>query len=258
MSMHGSIIHGKGAAVLAVFLMASCTSGSSDPAPTGTGPTDPTASDVRVLNDCPALPCQGLLEPGDYRWEYRSTPNEPAIAFTVTSPGWTWYYSGGFRIVADHSPTIEGLYIADGIYFLHDPAIASQDCEESVLPGVGRSVDELVGWLEAAPGLAVTEPSPVKVGGLDGMRLDIRIDPAWKRTCSFSEKMPVVQLIFSGAKLGGYLWAIVPGQSMRWYILGSDDGTLIVALEDDPGGLPHGELLRTGSEIVESLEFSPA
>jgi hypothetical protein len=34
-------------------------------------------------------------------------------------------------------------------------------------------VDDLVAWLKAAPGLAVGEPTPVTVGGLDGVQLDL-------------------------------------------------------------------------------------
>jgi hypothetical protein len=115
---------------------------------------------------------------------------------------------------------------------------------------------DLVGWLESAPGLTVSEPTPVRVGGLEGMQLDIALDPAWKRTCFFSEGEPAVPLIFNGAELGGYQWTIVPGQSMRWSILDSKDGVVIVALEDDPGGLPHDDLLASGSQIVDSLVLS--
>jgi hypothetical protein len=238
---------------LAVFFSVACTSTE----PRSPAPSDPsTPPSARILNDCPELPCQGPLEPGAYRWEYRSTPNEPTIAFTVPSPGWTWYYSGSFRIVSDSSPTIHDLYVADGIYFLRDPAIAAQDCEETEEPGVGRSVDDLVGWLETAPGLAVSEPAPVTVGGLDGMQLDLRIDPAWMRPCFFSEGRPAVPLVFSGAEFGGYNWTMLPGMRLRWFILDSADGVIIVDLEDNPGGLSHRELLHTGTEIVDSMVFS--
>lgn len=240
---------------VAVLVSVGCTTTENEPPVTTSDPASPSADTV-VLSDCPELPCQGQLEPGAYSWEYGSTPNEPTIAFRIPSPGWTWYYSGSFRIVADASPTIHDLYVADGIYFLRDPAIASQDCEETEEPGVGRSVDDLVGWFETAPGLTVSEPTPVTVGGLDGMQLDLRIDPAWKRPCFFSEGRPAVPLVFSGAEFGGYNWTMLPGIRLRWFILDSADGVIIADLEDDPGGLSHRELLQTGTEIVESLVFS--
>jgi hypothetical protein len=67
-----------------------------------------------------------------------------------------------------------------------------------------------------------------------------------------------VPLIFRGAELGGYSWAIDPDQWMRWYILDSDDGVIIVDVEDCPDGLSHDDHLRTGTDIVESFEFSAA
>ena len=102
----------------------------------------------------------------------------------------------------------------------------------------------------------MSDPTPVTVGGLDGVQLDIELDPAWKEPCFFTEDIPTVPLIFSGAELGGYHWTMLPDRSMRWYILDSDDGVLIVDLEDGPGGVPRDELFRTGEAIVETLVFS--
>ena len=259
MSLYVSMIRRMGAAVLALSLMASCSGGDADPnAPSRTDAAGSSESNVRILtaSDCLESPCQGLLEPG----EYRSTLFDPTVDFQVTSPGWTWDYfgtfqSGNFRLIADgyHEP----LYSSDGIYFLVDPAIASRDCKETEEPGVGRSVDDLVAWLEAAPGLTVSEPNPVTIGGLDGVELDLRIDPTWKRTCFWSEGLPAVPLIINRSDVGGYTWAILPAQSMRWYVLDSDDDVMIVDIEDGPGGMSRKDLLRTGSKIVNSLAFSP-
>jgi hypothetical protein len=246
----GSIV---GTMVFAMLWVASCSRASDPSAPSSPGGTGSTSSGPSMLDlsDCPELPCKGTLVPGGYRWTF----SDPSIAFTITSPGWTWYYSGSLRIVADETPS-DGLHMSDGIYFLRDPSIASQDCVETAEPGVGRSVSDLTAWLEAAPGLAVSKPTPVTVGGLDGMQLDLQIDPAWNRTCFFSEGLPAVPLIFNGSDLGGYAAAMVPDQWMRWYILDSDDGVIIVDIEDSPGFLSHDDLVRTGSEIVESLAFS--
>lgn len=252
----GSASSGVVATIFAMLLVASCSS--ADPDPRATSPADVAespSSNVRILDDCPELPCEGPLEPGKYRWAF----HEPTIDFEVPSAGWSWSFSGGgnFRIIADDTMTHEGLYVSDGVYFLHDPTIASRDCEDGSQPGVGRSVGDLVAWLESAPGLTVSEPAPVTVGGLEGTQVDIALDPAWKRPCFFSEGMPAVPLIFNGAELGGYQMTIVPDQSMRWSILGSDGGVVIVALEDDPGGLSREELFQAGGQIVESLAFPP-
>jgi hypothetical protein len=95
-------------------------------------------------------------------------------------------------------------------------------------------IADLVTWLEEAPGLWVSEPTPVKIGGLDGVRVDLEIDPDWKKTCFFSEKLPVVSMLTNPAECGGYSTAVVPGQRTRWYILDSHDGVVLVSLEDGP------------------------
>jgi hypothetical protein len=237
----------------ALFLSIACTATEDPPVEPQGGSS---ATDVTILDDCPELPCEGPLEPGRYRWTF----SEPTIDFEIPSSGWTWRYGGGgLELIADTTqpPPHTGLYVPDGMYLVHDPTIASRDCEEVSEPGVGTSVSDLVAWLENAPGLVVSEPTQVTVGGFEGMQIDIQIDPAWKRTCVFSEDLPAVPLLFNGsAPLGGYHWSIVPEQSLRWYILDSEDEVIIVNLEDDPGGLPHNELMQAGGQIVDSLVFS--
>jgi hypothetical protein len=145
---------------------------------------------------------------------------------------------------------------ADVINFFLDPVIASQDCEDGAEPGVGRSVDDLVAWLQAAPGLRTSDRMPVTVGGLDGLRLDLELDPEWSRPCFYSEGKPVIPLVYSSAFPGGYNSAISPRMSMRWYVLGAGNRVLIVDIEDNPKGLSRDELFRSGTGIVESFVFS--
>jgi len=236
--------------VVAVFVSVACTS-AEDPPPLETS-SGSSSSDVHVLAeaDCPHYDCTGPLEPG----RYRATYVDPTIAFEVGSPGWTWSYRGSLQMIAADA-VAEG-YGADGINFFLDPVISSQGCEDGAEAGVGRSVDDLVAWLEAAPGLTTSNRTPVTVGGLDGIRLDLEIDPEWDRTCFFSEGKPVVPLVYSSAFPGGYNWAILPEMSMRWYVLSAGNRVLIVDVEDNPKGLSHDELFRNGDEVVGSMVFS--
>jgi hypothetical protein len=43
---------------------------------------------------------------------------------------------------------------------------------------------------------------------------------------------------------------------MRWCVLDSDGGVLIVDIEDNPDALSQDDPLRTGTRIVESFAFS--
>jgi hypothetical protein len=234
---------------VALFVSVACTSRDDPPVETASTSVQP---EVHVLaeGDCPHYDCAGPLEPG----QYSATYFDPTIAFEIGSPGWTWRYTGNFQMLATDA-SAEG-YDADVINFFLDPVISSQGCEDGAEPGVGRSVDELVAWLETAPGLTTSDRTPVTVGGLEGMRLDLELDPTWDGTCFFSEGKPVVPLVYSSAFPGGYNWSIWPRMSMRWYVLGAGNRVLIVDIEDNPKGLSRDELFRSGDEIVETFVFS--
>jgi len=231
------------------LLSVACSSQEDPPAETASVSSPP---EVHVLaeSDCPHYDCQGSLEPG----QYRATYFDPAMAFEITTPGWTWSYTGSLQMFASDEAA-EG-YGADVINFFLDPVIAAQDCKDGPEPGVERSVDDLVAWLEAAPGLTTSDRTSVTVGGLNGVRVDLQVAPEWTKDCFYSDGKPVVPLIYSSAFPGGYNWAIGPPTSMRWYVLGAGNRVLIVDIEDNPKGLARDELFRSGTEIVESFAFS--
>ena len=234
---------------LVLLLSVACTSNEDPPAETASVSAPP---EVHVLaeSDCPHYDCQGPLEPG----QYHATYFDPAMGFEITTLGWTWSYTGNLQMFATDE-SAEG-HDADVINFFLDPVIAAQDCTDGPEPGVERSIDDLVAWLQAAPGLTTSDPTPVTTGGLNGVRLDLQVAPDWKKDCFFSDGEPVVPLIYSSAFPGGYNWAIGPPTSMRWYLLEAGNRVLIVDIEDNPEGLSRGEMFRTADEIVETFAFS--
>jgi len=233
-----------------MFGMGACTSTDETADPSGTASV---SSGVRTLSfaGCRQIPCEEPLDPG----RYRATFDGRTLQFEIPSEGWMWHSYYNFRLIASDNPT-EGVYSSDSINFLVHPAIATRDCEDSEDPSIGRSVRDIVGWLEDARGLIVTEPIPVDVGGLRGMQVDLKLDPTWKRTCFWSEGLPAVPLVEHEAENGAYNIAMVPRVSMRWYVLDTDDGALIIDIDDGPNDLPHEEFFRTGAEIVDSFVFS--
>jgi hypothetical protein len=238
-------------ASMALVLVTSvaCTS-NEDPAAKTASVSSPPEVHVLAESDCPHYDCQGPLQPG----RYRATYFDPAMTFEITTPGWTWSYTGNLQMFAT-AESAEG-HDRDVINFFLDPVIAVQDCQEGPEPGVERSIDDLVAWLEAAPGLNTSEPTAVTIGGLGGVRVDLTVASEWKKECSFSGGKPVVPLIYSSAFPGGYSWAISPPTSMRWYLLGAGNRVLIVDIEDNPKGLSRDELFQSGDEIVETFAFS--
>jgi len=216
--------------------------------------TPSSTTDAVPLPECAEVPCQGPLEPGTYRAEFFEHP--VAYEFTVEDPGWTWYYSGNFRIVADDTPT-DGLdRYSEGVYVVLFPVAASTTCVEEPEPGVGHTVNALADWLEQLPGLVVTGRSPVTLGGLRGVRMDLTVSPRWTKTCPFSEGMPAVPLVMRKSEFGGYHFAIVPGVSMRWFLLPWHGGVILVDIDESKGGMTRAELLEAATPIVESFGFS--
>jgi hypothetical protein len=220
-------------------------------------PSVPTRRGVLELTEsnCPDYSCEGPLGLGRYRATYY---DPTTISFEISSPGWRWSYTGNFVIESGGTSSPRGPE-PDGIYFLLDPAIASQDrvCSESGEPGVRRSARDLAAWLEAAPGLAVSQSKGVTVGGLDGVQLDLEVAQTWERPCQFSDGVPTVPLVYSDADPGGYYWPISAGHSMRWYILDSPEGVIIVDIEDNEGGLSRDDLFQNADRIVNTMDFRP-
>lgn len=245
-------------AAVALFIAGSCSSTGSQASSEVSPVSDASESstDVITIPSCDTVPCQGPLEPGAYRTDFYEHPI--TYEFTVSDPGWTWYYSGTFRIVTGDTPTDGLTRSSEGVYVLRDPVAASSTCEEVPEPGVGRSVDDLAAWLEQQPGLDVSGRQPVTISGLRGLQMDLVIDPDWTKTCSFSERLPAVPLVVNNSDFAGYHLAIVPGLSMRWFLLPWDDGTILVDIDNSRGRMSADELLRAATPIVASFVFSPA
>jgi hypothetical protein len=240
-----------------VALLSGCSTADPGQAQTPSAANPSTApAGVVTIPSCDTVPCQGSLEPGTYRATFFEHPVE--YRFTIPDPGWTWYYSGNFRIVTDETPT-DGLQrYSEGIYVLLNPSAASHTCEEVPERGVGRSVDDLADWLVELPGLDVTGRAPASVGGLHGVQLDLALDAAWTKPCPFSEGLPAVPLVVRNSDFAGYHWTMVPELSMRWFLLPWKDGVILIDIDNSQGRMTRQDLIAAATPIVESFVFSEA
>ena len=132
--------------------------------------------------------CLGAIDAGTYT----TTTFQPSITYTVPD-GWINREDlpGNFLLHLDGNERYLGIY---------RDATAPLECEEAPAPGVGQSVEAWSDWLTSHPGLVTTEPQPVNVGGLDGVYIDIALDPDWTVTCPYSEGQPVVPFIIGGER----------------------------------------------------------
>jgi hypothetical protein len=205
---------------------------SADPRTVGTDPD----------YDCPQHGgmCLGPLDAGTYATQMFG----PQIVYTVAA-GWTngEDLPGNFLLQREGDDRYLGIY----------RNVAAPDaCHERPLRGVGRRVEDLVSWLVDHPGLETTDPEPASVGGLEGVYLELSLDPAWQTTCSYSQGQPVVPFIVGGG-VSSLHHVILPGFEERLYLLEHAGGN--VAIEVGPEGQDLDQYLEEVMPIIQTLEF---
>ena len=185
----------------------------------------------------------------------------PAGTHTTTSfqPATTYTVGTGWVNPID-SPDYFNLALAtdsnNGIHLFHNPQALSQDaaCPAAPQAGVGTTAADLVAWIRSLPGLNVSLPIMVTVGGLPATQMDVSIHSTWTRTCSFANGLPTVPLFFRpSVNLG---WWVAGDEMLRLYLLDvPGQGTVVVDL-DSFAGDGFGDLLTSAAPVVKSLSFA--
>jgi len=108
-------------------------------------------------------------------------------------------------------------------------------------------------WLTRQPGLAVTRPAPVTLGGLSGFVVDIRVRRSWTKTCPWSKGSPVVRVITGRAPTTSQLDHVVIPQPMvmRLYLLSYRNGTLGIEID----ALKSTKRLAEYTAVVKTFRF---
>lgn len=60
-------------------------------------------------------------------------------------------------------------------------------CPQAVSPSA-QTATQIAGWLASRPYLSVTSPTPVSIGGLSGVFVDVSVVPGWVDPCAFNEE----------------------------------------------------------------------
>lgn len=220
----------RAAALAAVVALAAC-GGGSVPAPVTTSAPPAAVS---------ALPAG----------TYTSVVFEPAVTFTLPD---------GWAKTADQ-PSYLALYPAGndlaGIHLFRDPLPASQaeTCPTTAEPGVGTLSSELSAWIRDRPGLDVSAPRMVSVGGLRGVELDLRIRAGWVVSCPFANGVPTAPL-FVGRD-GGLRWVVAGSERLRLSLLDVPGGGTVVVDIDAFADDQWDALLAAARPIVASMEFA--
>jgi hypothetical protein len=258
---HHSARHGAGVAsilILAITIVGCTAAPSANPSPTSTGTEAAAASVAPSLTGRPPCPvsyhgdCLGPIPAGTYT----TVTFQPPLTYTVPAGGWFnsedlpglfTLIPPGFSLGGPDGNEPAGDYI--GIYT--SVVAANADCTETEQPGVGHTAAALAAEFTHRAGLTTTTPTPVSVGGLQGVVLDIRMAAGWTQTCFYSQGSPVVPLVRGVGPSAGLDTPIGPGIMMRVYLLDLPDSTLAIQVVDNAGGA-H---LDAYSAIVAQLHF---
>ena len=214
-----------------------------------------------VRSECPdqGRVCLGDLEGG---------PHVSAV-FTPFVPfdDWTYDYGRfGYTVPAGWANIEEdrALYVIArqgagedaSIWLLSEVAAHSQgtDCPENTpAAGVGRTQAALADWIRTVPGLNVTAAQPVVVGGLNGVTLDVSVDPAWTRVCP-GETEPTVEL-FADAHGDEHDVKVHGDVPMRIFLLDLGDGRTLLTFIYAVDKPTYDALVSEAMPIIDSFEF---
>ncbi|RZS64524.1 hypothetical protein EV187_2911 [Agromyces ramosus] len=244
----------SGALVAAAFiaLLSGCSSPSSDAAAPSSGPAvDGSGSNSSGASFCPnphGGSCLGPLTAG----EYRTTTFEPQIDYTVPD-GWTNFEDlpGNFWLFQQQDSQESargGSYL--GIYSnIHAAAI---DCREAWQDGVGITPTELVDWYQSVPGLIVSEPLPVTVGGLEGLQVDLSLEPG-VATCSFDGNVGIPLIIGDG--VSDLHHVILHDLDVRLVLLEWGDGNVTLEITNAVAQHSPEEFRSQLQPVIDSLVF---
>jgi len=260
--------HGLLPVFLLVAACASAAPASAPPAPSVNGAS--TASPTVAASPSAATPsastappcpnpydggsCLGTLSAGTYR----TTVFELPITYTVPD-GWQNFEDlpGNFLLI----PPGEDLggvdagtadYVGVGLHAVP----ASRDCSteaKAIQPesGIAETPVAIAAELRDRPGLVVTEPREVEIGGLTGVVVDVRVDPTWTGTCFYSAGAPGVPLL-KGLPPSNFDHAISPGIAIRLYLLANGDTTLQIEIQVvDLESLPELAAIAEGFRFAE-------
>jgi hypothetical protein len=250
---------------IALLLLGGCTdTGTREVAtsasPSPSSPTARTSAPVvcpNTLEDGGS--CLGPLDAGT---SYTTQRFDPAITYSVSASGWNNYEDlyGNFLLVAPDQP-LEGVNAntADfiGVFRGLTPSrtLGPQCHEESSLePGENPTVRRMWAIYAADPLLKVTPPKPVSIGGLRGLVGDIELRPGAKLPrCQDGEKVIRPAGLFSGTEGSEVAHSMVPGVTMRLYLL-EDQGRVLGIEVSDVADAPAS--LDELTAVAESLQFA--
>jgi hypothetical protein len=212
-------------------------------------------------SDCPnpGTWCLGNIEAGDHRsavfnpfltfdsWSF----DYGRLSYTVP-PGWGNDEEDRTLYVLSKQGRGEDA----SIWLLSDEGAHLQGAtcpENQVDPRVVRTTAALSAWIRSLPGLVASATTPVTVGGVSGLYLDLTVDGGKARACPGSPD-PTVQL-FADTDGNEHDVRVHGDVPMRVYLLDLGDGRSLVMFVNGVDKATYDALLPEATSIIDSFQF---
>lgn len=201
-------------------------------------PLDGTCEDANIS-------CLGTIEAGK---TYSTKVFEPTMSFVVQTTDWVNPFDTGgeFGLLSKRD-------IGDGIWFFRDA--------RSVDKSVGATALDIATWMETYSNLDVTPFVPAKIGGLNGVWMDVRVAPGATSTDPGCPVQTCVLMLRGDDPVPNdpyqwhWDWGNAGTEVQRVYLL-EDKGTVIVIFVDSPDGLTFDALTNAFDEIAPTIAFN--
>jgi hypothetical protein len=172
---------------------------------------------------------------------FRPLGDGPNPQFSYAVPdGWSEHYETPDVFMLPHDPSTITVYPSVA------PHAQSASCTVTAAE-FGQTPATAVEWLTTTPGLVMTEPIPLTIGGLDGFMVDLSVAPGWTSDCSpdgYVNTFLVPDL------------SVSPDTAARYILLDRGDGrSLLIDLEMQDKATRNA-VIAAAMPIIESFEFT--
>ena len=197
---------------------------------------------------CADGPCRGVLKAGTYS----SRMLTPKLTYTVPGGGWANYADETvvFSLAPPGVSLAKAKHITDVILLQTTVQAPKMTCTAAADTKVPQTVRGMVHWLTHQKRLTTTRPRQVRVGGLKGYSLTVRIARGREMRCGGHISVP---LIFPTNDPGGEFSLGAPSDRAKLYLLTFE--TLPFAIIADSVG-PHGPSLAADSKVISHFHFA--
>lgn len=191
--------------------------------------------------------CRGVLKAGTYT----SRMFTPKLTYTVPGGGWANYHDDNviFSLEPPGVSLAKAKSITNLVLLLTTVQAPAMTCTPSADAKVPPTVRGMVRWLVHQKRLTTTTPRRVRIGGLKGYSLTVRVAPGHGLHCGGLAGVP---LVFPTNDPGGEFSLRARSDRAKLYLLTFE--TLPLAIIADSVG-QHGPSLAADSRVISHFHF---